>query len=249
VGATRERDVNDGEESEPGEGQPARQEPVDEPLPWEVENEGTEEPPSRHDAFTGARKNMYLKALTKTGCILDACRLTGVPARTVYNHQGTDPDFARNCRLAIELASAPIELTAYERAVIGVEEDVIRGGKVVATRMKRSDYMLRVLLQGSNPKKYGPRPGFTRKRLVKEERKQIEREVRAEIASGMRATEEETVKVLAFRLKAFDARNREKKLAEGWTLTEEGHLIPPGWVKGDGSGSGSPPADGSSGGI
>jgi len=115
------------------------------PMPWEIappEENGRQ----RRDAFTGARKQVYLKALAKTGCILDACRITGIFSSTVYNHQSSDPDFAHNCELAVALAATPIELTAYERAVVGQEEPVIRGGKVVGTRIKRSDYMLRILL-------------------------------------------------------------------------------------------------------
>jgi hypothetical protein len=236
------------EKFEKGENQPARPGAAGEPAPWEVDDGKPEEPPPRHDAFTGARKKLYLKALTKTGCILDACRLTGVPPRTVYNHQESDPEFARYCEMALGMASASIELLAWERGVVGVEEEVVRYGKTFIVR-KRSDSVLRLLLQGSNRKKYGPRPGFSRKRLLRHEREEIERQVRAEITSGLRANDEETVKALAFRLKAFDARNREKKLAQGWTLTEEGHLIPPGWVKADDPGSGSPPADDSPGGI
>jgi hypothetical protein len=210
-----------GREAEPG---------AHEPLPWEVDDPGGEEEGGqRHDAFTGARKKLYLKSLTKTGCILDACRLTGVSARTVYNHQESDPEFERNCRLAIELASAPIELTAYERAVIGVEEDVIRGGKVVGKRMKRSDYMLRVLLQGSNPKKYGPRPGFTRKRLLRHERKQIEREVRARMNEAEPDIEKVRDEIIT-RIRNIRRHRDEKRLTEGWTELAVGVWVPPGWV-------------------
>lgn len=176
-----------------------------------------------------APSKLYLKALSRTGCILDACRLTSVSARTVYNHQQSDREFARNCRLAIELASAPIELTAYERAVIGVEEDVIRGGKVVAKRMKRSDYMLRVLLQGSDPKKYGPRPGFTRKRLLKHERKQIEREVEDRLYAKSPDIEQVRDEIIT-RVRNIRRHRDGKRLAEGWTELGCGVWVPPGWV-------------------
>ena len=53
---------------------------------------------------------------------------------------------------------------AYESAVTGVPEQFACGGKVY-TRTRYSDGLLRLLLQATNPKKYGPRPGFTRKRL------------------------------------------------------------------------------------
>lgn len=183
----------------------------------------------RHDAFTGTKKQAYLKALTRTGCILDACRLTGISSSTVYNHQAADPEFARNCQLGLDMASAPIELTAYERAVVGVEEDVIRGGKVVGTRMKRSDFMLRILLQGSNPKKYGPRAGFTRKRILKAERKQMEREIRAEITEPV-ASFEEAIIALDEKLQHFGLRNAARRREEGWIELDCGVSVPRKWL-------------------
>jgi hypothetical protein len=201
---------------------------ADDSLPWEIDPpEETGRP--RHDAFTGARKQAYLKALAKTGCILDACRITGVSSSTIYNHQASDPDFARYCQMAVDMASTPLELTAYERAVIGTEEPVIRGGKVVGTRIKRSDYMLKVLLQGADPKKYGPRPGFTRKRILKAERKQIEREVRAEMAEP-RMSFEDAIEELDKALDAHGHRTGARRREEGWTDLGGGVWIPPGWV-------------------
>jgi hypothetical protein len=201
-------------------------------APWDAE--APEEPAAqRHDAFTGARKQAYLKALAKAGCILDACRLTSISSSTVYNHQAADPEFARNCRLALDMASTPLELTAYERAVVGIEEEVIRGGKVVGTRMRRSDYMLRIMLQGANPKKYGARPGFTRKRLLKFERDRIEREVRARIrdeANGGRGRDAKTMlDDLATRLAEIEDGQSEARRAAGWTDLGCGVSVPPGW--------------------
>lgn len=148
---------------------------------------------------------------------------------TVYRLQGNDPRFLKHCRLAIEMAGVEAELTAWERGVTGVEEQVVCGGKVI-TLVKYSDAMLRLLLQGSNPKKYGPNPGFSRKRLLKHERKQMEKEIRAEIAAK-RMTFDESIKPLDKRLQAFGLRHDKKQLAAGWIQTEEGHWIPPGWVR------------------
>jgi hypothetical protein len=201
--------------------------PADAP-PWESDP-SEPAPGERHDAFSGAKRQLYLKALARTGCKLDACRIAEVSSSTVYNHERADPEFDRHCRLALEMSATPIELTAYERGVVGVEEDVIRGGKVVGTRIRRSDYMLRILLQGSNPKKYGPRPGFTRKRLLKFERRQIEREVIARMAErepGVDAVRDE----ILTRLGAIRAHREDKRRAEGWTELGCGVWIPPGWV-------------------
>lgn len=137
-------------------------------------------PKPRRDAFDGKRKRVFLDAFVKSGCLRAAARKAGVSHQTVYNHQAQDKAFARQCELAHELASTDLELLAWERATVGAEEPVIYRGEIVGTRLKRSDAMLRLLLQGAKPKKYGRNPGFTRKRLVKLERKKIEEEVRAE---------------------------------------------------------------------
>lgn len=190
---------------------------------------GDASPRQRHDAFDGRRKSGFLKALGKYGCVLDACRKVGVSHQTVYNHQAKDPEFARNCELALRMAAVPIELSAWERAVVGVEEEVIQYGKVVGTKLKRSDSVMRLLLQGADRKKYGPRPSFTRKQLMAHEREEIERQVRAELTRL--PNDEEVREALATRLAAFGARQSAERLAAGWVETEDGHLIPPGWVR------------------
>ena len=187
---------------------------------------------SRHDAFDGTRRRRFLDALGKSGCLRDAARVAKVSHQTVYDHQARDPVFARQCELALTMAGTDIELHAWERGVVGIEEPVIYHGEVVATRIKRSDAILRLLLQGAKPKKYGPNPGFTRKRLAKAERKQIEHEVRAEIHARQKAapTVEEVNAVIKKRLHAIKAHRERRLVAEGWT-EHQGQWIPPGWGK------------------
>lgn len=226
--AAAARDSAQPETGEPGSGR------ADEALfPWDCDPPPADPdgPRERHDAFTEARKSVYLRALIKAGCILDACRLTGISPRTVYRHQESDLAFAEHCRIALRVSGTPAELTAWSRAVEGVEQPFACGGEV-HVRRRYSDGLLRLILQGSNPKKYGPNPGFKRKRLLKYERKQIERELRAEF-------DEERLRHLRAPHGAHDsilrklsaiARHREPKmLAAGWTKTEDGHWVPPGY--------------------
>ncbi|HWT11283.1 MAG TPA: hypothetical protein VN231_00860 [Allosphingosinicella sp.] len=205
------------------------------PAPWEAEEQADGEDGVRHrvDAFTPPRKKAFLKALSKSGCILDACREIGVSSRTVYNHQESDAEFSRHCQLAIEMSATPVELAAWERGISGVEVDVFRGGKFIGTTLKRSDSILRLLLQGANPKKYGPRPGFSRKRLMAHERKQIEQEIRQKQSASAPPIEAVTDEIIA-KVRAITAHRDKRRLAEGWTKTEDGYLVPPGWVRADG---------------
>jgi hypothetical protein len=143
-------------------------------TPWE--GSGPEDEPARRDGFAGKKRRKFLKALARSGCVSDACRAAGISRQTFYNHHAVDAAFVRDCQLATSMASTDVELEAWRRGVVGVEEEVIAYGKVVGTRIRRSDAILRLLLQGSNRKKYGPRPGFTRKQLLAAERKQLQRE-------------------------------------------------------------------------
>lgn len=219
-----------GEEAGPSAGPPEEPSyPWDEPPPGEPDDT----PRRRHDAFTEARKCAFLQALVKTGCILDACRLTGTPPRTVYRHQESDPRFFDHCQAALRMSGTPVELTAWQRAVEGVEQEFCVAGEVRVRRRYDSN-LLRLLLQGSNPKKYGPRPGFKRKRLLRFERRQMEREVRAEIADETKPFSfEDSIVALDKALDAFGARrgilSDEQRLAAGWTRTPEDHWIPPGY--------------------
>jgi hypothetical protein len=210
--------------------------PWDEPAPDDPdalspEVSAEEGPRQRHDAFTEVRKCAFLKALVKVGCILDACRLVGPSPRTVYRHQESDPRFLRHCQIALKMSGAPVELTAWERAVEGVEEEIAVGGKMVKRR-RYSENLLRLLLQGSNPKKYGPRPGFKRKRLLRHERKQMEREIRAELEAHRKLSERpvgEAIKSILTKIEAIERHEEPGKLAAGWTKSPDGHWVPPGY--------------------
>ena len=201
-----------------------------------AETEAPDDAPRiRHDGFTEAKKSAFLKALVKTGCVAEACRRTGISRRTIYRHQDKDEGFLNHCATALRMSATPLEITAWQRAVEGIEEQVVVGGRIMY-RTRYSEGLLRLLLQGSNPKKFGPRPGFKRKRLLKHERKEMEREIRAEIRSGMVANNQQVREALVKGLKAFGVRvhaedkaEEAERLAGGWSRTEDGHWVPPGY--------------------
>ena len=185
----------------------------------------------RHDAFNEGRKATFLTALIKTGCLKDAARAAGISAKTVYNHQDSDPAFAEDVRTALAMSATPVEMIAWRRAVHGVEQEFACGGQV-HVRRRYSDHLLRLLLQGSNPKKFGPNPGFRRKRVLRHERKEIERNIRAEIDAEYRAREPDMDEVQDEILRKVEALRRHstrQKLATGWTQARGGYLLPPGY--------------------
>ena len=118
----------------------------------------------RHDAFDGKRKRAFLDALGKNGCLRAAARRAGVSHQTVYNHQRTDRAFARQCELALEMASTDLELEAWERAVKGEEVPIVHRGEVVggAINLARD-------LANTPPREKPPRLLAARAREVAEE--------------------------------------------------------------------------------
>ncbi|HEY0412529.1 MAG TPA: hypothetical protein VGD66_05255 [Allosphingosinicella sp.] len=171
----------------------------------------------RRDGFTAAKKKMFVEALGKTGTIADACRIAGVSRRTFYYHEDRFPDFAAACRAARARAAGAIETLAWERAAVGTPEKLIRGGEVVQIRIKPSDSILRLLLQASNPKKYGrmSRGGTTRRQIERKLRKEIEAELRAQFVREQVATNEEVREALVKRLRAFGIRVQAERAEQG----------------------------------
>jgi len=111
----------------------------------------------RHDGFDPERKLLFLTALRQGASVLDACALVGISNRTAYNHRRRDHAFAEAWRLARGARKLPLELVAWQRAVEGVEEQVYRYGKPTHVRTHYSDSLLRLLLAGEQPGKYGRR--------------------------------------------------------------------------------------------
>ncbi len=164
----------------------------------------------KRDGFTPAKKAKAIEALGKYGNVTDAARVAGVSDTTFYRHLNKDPDFARLCDLARAKAAQPIETLAWQRATEGAPEKVIRGGEVVQVKVKPSDSLMRLMLQASNPKKYGrlSRGGATRRQIEKAMRKRIEAEVRVEVEEKMRGPRRDVntlIDVIAARLAEIEA--------------------------------------------
>ena len=114
----------------------------------------------RHDGLSEERKQLFLTALRTGESVLDACALVGVSNRTVYNHRKRDPDFAEAWRLAAKMYRLPLEIAAFQRGVEGIEEPVYHHGRLIGTRRRYSDALLKMLLAGEKPRKYGRRAGL-----------------------------------------------------------------------------------------
>ncbi|MEA3031669.1 MAG: hypothetical protein QOG13_2994 [Sphingomonadales bacterium] len=172
---------------------------------------------ARHDGFTPPRQKKFFTALRKTGCIADACRAAGISRNTVRRHRDKWPDFDARVEAALAIASVELDTIAWKRATEGAEEKVYRDGRLVMTRIKPSDGILRLLMQGANPKKYG-RTGQMPKRVST---KQLRKRADAEARARMRASLPELTESILENLDAWDRRERARP-------GRDGELPPPG---------------------
>nr|WP_295370096.1 hypothetical protein [uncultured Sphingosinicella sp.] len=177
----------------------------------------------RFDGFTGPKRRRFIATLAKTGCFSDAARVAGVSRNTAMRWRGKDARFASLCAAAIDKAAGHLETLAWERAVTGIEEPVIHYGKLVGTRIKRSDAIFRMLLMASNRGKYGRMGAANRSAIERELRAKVEAEVRARLLPRV-ATNQEVLDALVKRLAAFGVRvaAEEEKREREQGETEEG---------------------------
>jgi hypothetical protein len=101
----------------------------------------------RHDGWTPARQRIFLRALSETGCVRDACARARISNTSAYRMKKRSAPFARAWDRALAKAAPTIEQAAYERAVNGWDEPIIQGGKLVGHKRRYSDVLLKLLLQ------------------------------------------------------------------------------------------------------
>jgi len=118
---------------------------MDQERPWR----------ERHDGWNDDKRRRFMEVLALTGCVRDAARVAGISNQAAYRRRRRDAGFRAEWIEAQKRSAVSLEATAHKRAVEGVEEPVIRGDKVIATRRRFSDSLLRLLLQASNPEKFG----------------------------------------------------------------------------------------------
>jgi hypothetical protein len=185
----------------------------------------------RHDGFTPAKQKIFFKVLKKSGCIEDACRACGISTNTVRRWRDRWPDFDEKVQCALAIASVELDMIAYKRATEGAEEKVFREGKLISTKIKPSDAMLRLLMQGANPEKYGRTGQMPKGAILRKLKKQAQEEVRAEYRARVRKGmgRKELIKEAVRLLGMLKKRRQKAKFASGYTPGPEGLLIPPGW--------------------
>lgn len=114
--------------------------------------------------ITRQRRDAFLGALAATGNVSAAARAAGVARWWLYALRGKDAGFAALWRDAEEEAVDLLEAEARRRAVDGIEEPLMGGGKLikddagqVVTIRRYNDRLLEFLLKAHRPDKYRDR--------------------------------------------------------------------------------------------
>jgi hypothetical protein len=173
----------------------------------------------------------FFAALGRTGCVTGAAAAAGISTTALYERREAYPDFADRWRRVEAEASErlPGLLTAASIASLDPEAKAdAAGGRLPKINVDQAIAIVRLKGGGEGGGEGG---GRGRRPRV--------------------ATNAEVEEALAKRLRAYQARERQRQVEEGWTRAEDGYLIPPGWVRageGGGAGSGEPGGEAGSGG-
>lgn len=99
-------------------------------------------------------KAQVLEALARQGIVSMACESAGISNDLHWKWVQTDPQYAAAVEIAKERAADKLEEEAWRRAVVGWEEPIYQGGKLVGTKHLRSDVLLIFMMKGARPMKY-----------------------------------------------------------------------------------------------
>ncbi len=149
----------------------------------------------RRNSITPGRQRAFIAALAATGIVTQAARCIGASLEALYRlrHQPGAEQFSAAWDQAIDRGIARLEDCALERAIMGEERPIVRGGEVVGTWRRHDNKLLMFLLRQRRPQRWfseagsfaSLRPGHpTYERLRQEwlgEDGQSEAEVLAEI--------------------------------------------------------------------
>ncbi len=162
----------------------------------------------RRDGWTEVRVRIFLRALSETGCVRDACARARISSVSAYRMRQRDAKFAEAWAKALDRALPTLEQAAWERAVIGWDEVVWKDGVEVSRERRFSDALLRFLINHAGAGQ--PHRKLSEKELIAQAR------AAAYAAGGyfeLRATSGETDAAIMRKLDAID-RARAREAAE-----------------------------------
>lgn len=142
---------------------PAPRKPV-EPVPFrpvpgaQLSRPKPDAAPSVFTQITHPKKRAYFEALSTTPSFTEAARLAGISRKTGFTYRNEANEKTRALLdLALQMGIRRAEDEAWRRGTEGWEEPVYQGGKLVGTKLVKSDTMLIFMLKAAKPEKYRER--------------------------------------------------------------------------------------------
>src|SRR5262249_26556 len=108
-------------------------------------------------ARTAGNKVAFLEQFKVAGTITAACRAAGINRATHYDWLDRDPQYVKDFEEAKEVRVELLETEMRRRALVGWDEPVYQGGKLVGHIRKFSDTLLIFALKAERPEKYRER--------------------------------------------------------------------------------------------
>jgi hypothetical protein len=165
----------------------------------------------------------FLDGLEETGCVRSAARAAGISTAALYARREHYPEFAarwdeRAGRAGTQL---PGLLNTAAVASLSPSSGAEKGPRRGRARLPKIDVDQAIRLVAIEAKREIEANRQARAGARRGQARPVETMVSFE--EGFAALERE--------LDALDARERPKRLAQGWIEAEDGTLIPPGWVR------------------
>ncbi len=101
-----------------------------------------------------ARLDAFLKHLEDTADVSVAAERTGLRRSSLYRLRKTSEAFAARWTEALDLGLDRLQDHAVNRAIVGVEKPVWRGGEQVGTTLHPDNRLLQFLLKAHRPEVY-----------------------------------------------------------------------------------------------
>lgn len=110
----------------------------------------------RRNSITPERQREFIAVLAATGIVTQAARRIGASLEALYrlrNQPGAE-GFAAAWEAAIDRGMARLEDCALERAIMGEERPILRGGEVIGTWRRYNSALLMFLLRQRRSQRY-----------------------------------------------------------------------------------------------
>jgi hypothetical protein len=180
---------------------------------------------TRQGKWSKKVETIFLDSIRMHGNITAAARAAGVSVSLIWTRRQEWPGFAEKLEAALEEAEIAIEFRlAFQGNMIAPEARPcdVAAGEAGASGAEGE--------AAPEPTKFDPDLGF---RFLKwRQQKKLGRDPRRGSRKGPpERSFEQAVDSVMRKIEAIERHDNRKKLGEGWQRDENGHMIPPGWVR------------------